>query len=172
MVGTSGVGKTTLSAAIADRLGLAHTEIDSLYHGPNWVPRPEFMDDVHAFIAGEEWVTEWQYSQARPAVATRATLAVWLDYPVRVRMARNIRRTVRRRLRRERLWNDNIERPLKTFFTDREHIIRWAWRTRHMYDDLPDRLVELGRADLPIVRLGSQDEADLWLASLPLGDGG
>ena len=44
---------------------------------------------------------------------------------------RVVKRTLGRRLRREVLWAGNVEPPLRTFFTDREHIVRWAWSTRH-----------------------------------------
>lgn len=166
VVGTSGAGKTTLAGRIAQRLGISHTEIDSLHHGPSWTPRAAFVDDVHTLAAGESWVTEWQYDAVRQLLVDRATLVVWLDYPPTVRLWRAVRRTVRRRTRRIELWNGNYEPPLWTFFTDPDHIVRWAWRTRHKYDDLPSNLAERGRADLPIVRLRSQRETETWLASL------
>lgn len=163
VAGTSGAGKTTLAAAIAERLGIEHVEIDGLFHGPGWTPQPSFMDDVRAFAEGEAWVTEWQYDLARPLLLSRATLAVWLDYPVGLRMWRVVRRTVRRRLRREELWNGNLEGPMWTFVTDRDHIVRWAWRTRHKYDDLPAISAAAG---VPLVRLRSPAAAQAWLASL------
>ena len=49
VAGVSGTGKTTLAARIAPILGAPHTEIDGLYHGPNWTPREEFLRDVQAF---------------------------------------------------------------------------------------------------------------------------
>lgn len=165
VVGTSGSGKTTLAARIADRLAIQHVEIDALYHGPGWVPRPSFVDDVQAFAARDSWVTEWQYRAVRPLLLERATLAVWLDYPLSLRMWRNVRRTVHRRLRRTPLWNGNVEAPLWTFLTDRDHIVRWAWRTRHSYDDLVERFAR-ERPGLAVVRLRSQGEADAWLGSL------
>lgn len=166
VVGTSGSGKTTLAGRIAARLGIAHTEIDALFHGPGWVPRAEFVEDVRALAAGESWVTEWQYDAARQLLAERASLAVWLDYPIGTRMLRVVRRTVGRRLRRTPLWNGNLEPPLRSVLTDPDHIVRWAWRTRHKYDDLPAQLAVRGRADLPVVRLRSQADADAWLGSL------
>ncbi len=58
-----------------------HKEIDALFHGPNWIPRPEFLDDVRALVQSEAWTTEWQYSAARPILAARADLLLWLDLP-------------------------------------------------------------------------------------------
>ena len=59
VTGTSGAGKTTLARALSVRLGVPHTDIDGLYHGPGWVPRPEFVAEATALAAGAEWVTEW-----------------------------------------------------------------------------------------------------------------
>jgi len=161
VAGVSGVGKTTLARRIAGVAGIPHTEIDALYHGPDWTPRPAFADDVRALVAGERWVTEWQYSAARPLLTSRADLLVWLDLPfATVTLPRVIRRTLRRRLRREPLWNGNVEPPLHTFFTDRAHIVRWSISTRNIYRE---RIPALD-AELPIVRLRTTREAERWLA--------
>jgi hypothetical protein len=34
--GTSGSGKTTFAEPLAQRLGVAHVELDALHHGPDW----------------------------------------------------------------------------------------------------------------------------------------
>ena len=161
MAGVSGTGKTTLAGRIADLLDIEHTEIDRLFHGPGWTPREEFLDDVRRLVAGEAWVTEWQYAAARPLVAERADLMVWLDLPFRVTLGRVVRRTVRRRLKGEELWNGNTEGPLWTFFTDREHIVRWAIRTRNKYDE---RILALASDGHVVVRLRTTDEVDRWMA--------
>lgn len=94
VTGTSGSGKTTLAAAVGARFDLPHQEIDALYHGPGWVPRPEFLADVTALAARPAWVTEWQYSAVRPLLLDRADLLVWLDLPRAVVLSRLARRTV------------------------------------------------------------------------------
>ena len=73
-------------------------ELDALHHGPGWTKRPEFEDDVHRVVAGDRWVSEWQYPAMRDALLVRADLLVWLDLPRRVVMARVVRRTLRRRI--------------------------------------------------------------------------
>lgn len=165
VAGPSGCGKTTLAARIAERLDIPHTEIDALHHGPNWTPRPEFVADVHAFTAEDRWVTEWQYDQVRQHLLDRATLLVHLDLPRATVMQQVVRRTLRRRLRREQLWNGNVEPPLHTIFTDPEHIVRWSWAGIEKYR----RKVAQVRADhpgLPVVTLHSHRQADEWLAGL------
>src|SRR5690349_19837931 len=103
VAGTSGSGKTTLAARIAEALDAPHVEIDALFHGPSWVPRPTFEEDVHRFAAEPTWVTEWQYSSVRDHLAERADLVVWLDLPKATVMRQVARRTLLRRVRRQRL---------------------------------------------------------------------
>lgn len=165
VAGVSGSGKTTLAGRIGGILHLPHTEIDSLFHGPNWEPRADFAADVESLSSAPAWVTEWQYATARPVLAKRADTLIWLDFPVRVSMGRLIRRTVRRRLRREELWNGNFEGPLPGVFTDRDHIIRWGWRTRHKLRNLVPTL-EAKFPGLCVVRLASPAEVGQWLELL------
>jgi adenylate kinase family enzyme len=169
VAGVSGSGKTTLSDRIAGITGGAAVEIDALFHGPDWVPRTEFLPDVHAFTAGDSWTTEWQYGSARARLAERADLLVWLDLPfLRTTLPRVIRRTIRRRVRREVLWNGNLEPALATFFTDREHIVRWAISTRRKYRERVPAL-ERKHPHLVIVRLRSRRDVERWLAGPLLG---
>jgi adenylate kinase family enzyme len=166
VAGVSGSGKTTLARGIAARLGIEYVELDGLFHGPGWEPRPTFLDDVAALVAREAWVTEWQYTAARPLTLARADLMVWLALPTWRVMSQLTRRTVARRVGRTELYNGNVEAPLRTIFTDRDHILRWGWRTRHLYAGL-DRRLAVERPDLPVVRLTTHAEARAWLDSLP-----
>lgn len=170
VAGTSGSGKSTFAARLAAVFGLEHVEIDGLFHGPGWVPRPEFVADVERFTSRTGWVTEWQYHTVRPLLAERADLLVWLDYPRHVVMRRVVARTVRRRIRNEELWNGNRERGLWRVLVDRDHIVRWAWRTHEATPKRVAELLEL-RPELSVVRLRSPAEAEAWLAGLgePLG---
>jgi adenylate kinase family enzyme len=161
VAGVSGTGKTTLAVRIAELLGIEHTEIDALFHGPDWTPREEFVEDVCQLVSAEAWVTEWQYSLARPMLAEHADLMVWLDLPFRITLARVVRRTVHRRLHRVEMWNGNLEGPLWTFFTDDEHIVRWAIKTRNQY---AERVPAVEASGLTVVRLRTTAEVDRWLA--------
>jgi adenylate kinase family enzyme len=163
VTGTSGSGKTTVARRVAAALGVGHIEIDALFHGPGWVPRESFVADVEAFVAGPSWVTEWQYAQVRPLLADRADLLVWLDLPRRTVMRQVVWRTVSRRVRRAELWNGNHEPPLRAFFSDPEHIVRWAWNTHR---ETGPRVAALcaRRPELPVVRLRSRTAVERWCA--------
>lgn len=163
VAGTSGSGKSALSRAIARTLGLPYFEIDALYHGPNWSPNPGFIDAVESRIAAPAWVTEWQYSQVRDLLADRANLLVWLDLPRHVVMRSVVRRTLRRSVFGVELWNGNREPPLRSIVTDRDHIIRWAWRT---HGELSARVhaCVIERPWLTAISLLSRRDVAAWIA--------
>lgn len=165
VAGVSGVGKTTTARRIADVLGVPHTEIDALFHGPDWEPRATFVDDVDRFTSEPTWVTEWQYAPVRDLLAARADTLVWIDLPTPVTLWRLLRRTLRRRLRRVKLWNGNVEPSLWTFFTDREHILRWGISTRDKFRRIVPPLVR-SAPHLRIVHLRSQREVDVFVERL------
>ncbi|MGV8872167.1 MAG: AAA family ATPase [Rhodococcus sp. (in: high G+C Gram-positive bacteria)] len=163
VAGTSGSGKTTLAARLGSILGIEHVEIDSPFHGPNWTPRATFERDVDEFLARSSWVTEWQYSAVRERLVDRADLFLWLDLPRRTVMRQIIVRTLRRRIGRLELWNGNLEPPLHRMFFDRDHIIRWAWRTYPRTSQRVHR-TSASRPELTIVRFRSHADVDTWVA--------
>lgn len=101
----------------------------------------------------------------RPKIAARADTVLWLDYPVSLQMRQLIRRTLTRRLARQQLWNGNYEPPLRTIFTDRDHILRWGWRTRNKLKPVMPTL-EDRYPGLRTVRFGRPRETERWVQAL------
>ena len=165
VAGVSGSGKSTLARHLSTLLQYPYVELDSLYHGADWRPRTGFESDVAAVLEAPRWVTEWQYTAVRDRITARADLLVWLDLPTPLVMVRVIRRTLVRSVRREVLWNGNLEPPLRTFWTDRNHIVRWAFRARNSIRALIP-LTRAAHPDLTIVRLSSRREVDRWVEDL------
>ena len=164
VAGVSGVGKTTLARRISEVADVPHTEIDGLFHGPGWTPRADFVEDVERLVAQDAWVTEWQYKPARPLLTARADLLVWLELPFwTTTFPRVVRRTVRRRVRREALWNGNVEPPFRTILTDPEHIVRWSVSTRHNYRERIPR-VAAEWPGLTVVCLSSSRDVERWVS--------
>lgn len=133
VVGNSGSGKTTLARRLAAVLEVPHLELDSVFHQPGWQPldTEEFRDRVAAFISGESWVVDGNYSKVRDIVWARADTVVWLDLPRHRVMRQLAARTLRRMATRAELWNGNREPWLNLFRLDPEQsILAWAW-TRH-----------------------------------------
>lgn len=167
IAGITGSGKTTLARRIASKWGLVHHEIDALHHGPNWTPRPEFLDDVRAFAATDRWVTEWQYtSKGTDEIMTpRAQLAIWLDYPWPVVRRRLIRRTLGRSIRRTKMYNGNVEKPIWQILATKdpdENILAWQTKTRGFWAaKMPQEREHFPH--LTIVRLRHPRETERWL---------
>jgi adenylate kinase family enzyme len=167
VVGCSGSGKTTLAAALARALGTIHVELDSIYHQPGWTPLSdeEFRARVATATEPESWVVDGNYSVIRDITWSKADTVVWFDLPFLTAMARTIRRTVRRVLTREELWNGNREPPSNLWSLNPEKsIIAWtATRHRVYRRRYLDAEVDPQWSDLHFVRLRSQAEADSFL---------
>jgi adenylate kinase family enzyme len=154
--GHSGSGKTTVARTIAGRLGLAHVELDALFHRPNWEPTPDedFREKVRAALDGAErgWVVDGNYRRVHDITLGQADTAVWLRLPFLSVYSRLLRRTVRRAWTKEPLWGTNRE-SWRLSFLSRESILLWGitnWRphvekTRSTLAETPHsaRLIEL-----------------------------
>lgn len=166
VVGTTGSGKTTLAAAIAGRLGVPHVELDALHWGPNWTPAEDFRDRTEAALGGDAWVVDGNYSRVRDIVWRRADTVVWLDYALWVILGRLTRRTFRRLIGREVLWNGNVER-WRDHFLSRDSLFLWVLQTyrkrRVTYSAL---FGDPAHAHKRLVRLKSPGEAEVWLEGL------
>ncbi|MFD4670610.1 AAA family ATPase [Lentzea sp. NPDC058450] len=160
VAGNAGSGKSTMCGRIASARDLRCVELDSLYWGPRWTPRPEFLDEVLAFAQEDHWVTEYQYKVARPSLLARADTVVWLDHRFPVVMGRLVARTIRRRAGRVELWNGNQESPLRSVFTDSGHILRWGWKSYWRNRARALALVD----EVVVVRLRGQGQVERWLA--------
>jgi adenylate kinase family enzyme len=170
VVGTSGSGKTTLASQLAQRLGIPHIELDAIHWGPNWTPAPVDMlrERVARALEGKAWTVDGNYSRVRDIVWGRADTVVWLDYSLPVIMGRVIRRTVRRSLLREELWNENRER-FRTSFFSRDSIILWALSTfRRRRREYPALFSQPENSHLDVVHLRSPRAAARWLENQPV----
>jgi adenylate kinase family enzyme len=162
--GVSGCGKTTLAAALAERLRIPHVELDALYHGPNWTPASTevIVSRVRAAIDTnpDGWVIDGNYERMlETLVIDAADTIVWLDLPLHTLLRRLWRRTSYRIHDEVELWNGNRE-SWRTALWGRESLFVWAIRSyfRH-HREWPRRL-----ASHPgFVRLRTPDEAERWL---------
>jgi adenylate kinase family enzyme len=159
----SGSGKTTFGRALAATLGVPFHELDALHHGPNWTEATaeELRAKVEPLVAGDAWVIDGGYmGKLGLLVVEAADTVVWLDLPVRVWLPRLLRRTVHRIRHREELWSGNRE-SIRGAFLGRDALIPYSLRMhRHAARDYPARL-----AQLPVVRLRTQEEIDRFLAN-------
>ena len=169
VIGGSATGKTTLSRELAARLGVPHIELDALHHDPGWteVSAEVLRSRVDAAMAAapDGWVSDGTYhSKLGVSVVERADTLVFLDLPFLLTLGRVVRRTIRRSLRREELWNGNRETLRNSFFS-RDSIVWWVitqhGKTRRKW---PARYAPL--THLEVVRLRSPREVREFLQSI------
>ena len=84
---------------------------------------------MEPILATDGWVIDCAYrGKLGDLVLAHADLVVWLDLPRRVWLPRLVRRTVRRIVRREKLWNGNRE-TLRNVLFSRDSLLLYALRT-------------------------------------------
>ena len=167
VVGTIGSGKTTFARKSALVIDVPHIELDALHWESNWVEAPNdlFRERVKQSLQGDSWVVDGNYHQVRDIVWSRADTVVWLDYPFRIIIARLARRTLRRILTHEKLWNGNQEH-IRGLFT-RDSVFLWAVRSyRRRRRQYPVLLSKPENSHLAVVRLRSPAEAAEFLSTL------
>jgi hypothetical protein len=97
-------------------LGSQCVELDSLYWGPEWTPRPDFEQDVLAAARQARWVIDGNYARVRDIIWRRSTAIAWLDYSFARVISRAFHRTVRRIVLGERLYGGNLETIREALF--------------------------------------------------------
>jgi adenylate kinase family enzyme len=127
VVGSSCSGKTTLARDLSSALGAPHVELDALYWQADWKPRTplDFRRRVEGVVLGDRWIVDGNYAIVRDLVWSRATAAVWLNYPFWLVFPRAVSRTLRRAVTREELYSENTESLSKAFFS-RHSILLWV----------------------------------------------
>ena len=174
VVGDSCSGKTTLAAALAERLGLPHIEIDALSWQPNWTPTPDdiLMERIREAVAEPGWAIDGNYGRiVRPVVWGAADTVVWLDFPLRVTLPRTLARSWRRWRTRELLWGTNRERLWEHFLPWDRSLIWWTlkshFRRRRAYAAAMDGMQREGTQ---FIRLHAPAEVEPFLRRVKLAD--
>lgn len=169
MVGAAGSGKSTFARLLASHLGVRHVELDALYWGPQWTPRPheEFVADAERAVAGDAWVIDGNYSGLRPTIWGRADTVVWLDLPTSLVIARVYRRTLLHAVDRSELWPGTGNRQrwrdaLAPWSSD--SIVRWSWDQQKRYGRrYGTAMTDPENAHLTFHRLRSRRDVDGFL---------
>lgn len=130
VIGTSGAGKSTFAAALAQSLGCTYIELDQLFWGPHWqaVPTEQFRAATQQATTPARWVADGNYSAVRDVLWGRGTHIVWLNYGRRTVWPRVLWRTIHRALWRTPLFHGNRE-SLRSAFFSRDSIVLWLLTT-------------------------------------------
>jgi adenylate kinase family enzyme len=170
VVGTTSSGKSTLAEQLARKLGGEFIELDALNWEPNWTPAGDELLKSRAEEATRSpcWVVAGNYRITRPVTWTRAEAVIWLDYPFPVVLWRLTKRTIKRAIKQEELWNGNRERfwwHLK-IWSD-ESLFHWLfktyWRRKQEY---PQLFALPEYSHLHIIHFKTTGETQTWLTGL------
>jgi len=131
IVGSSGAGKTTLAKTISSKLNLPHFELDSIFHQKDWQPlnQDEFKARVDEITRQPDWIICGNYftKLGGKAYWSKADVVIWCDYSFPLVFSRLLRRTLRRTITKQELWNENKEGFIVNFFT-KESVLLWMMR--------------------------------------------
>jgi adenylate kinase family enzyme len=137
VLGNSGSGKTTLAAELAGIMGCGHIELDAIRHLPGWVEidRETFRRVVDERTSAASWVLCGNASAVADIALSRADTVVVFDLPRWLVMARVLRRTIKRAVLHQELWNGNREtlRNVLALGDPHRSIVAWAWTQHHRY---------------------------------------
>lgn len=107
------------------------------------------------------WVCDGNYFTRTAWLWNEADTVIWLDLPLRRVPPRLLRRSIRRILTRQELWNGN--RESWSTLLKRGNVLTWAVAShRTLASELPARLADSADKGLHIVRLRSPREVELW----------
>jgi adenylate kinase family enzyme len=166
VIGMSGAGKSTVARRLAQLLELRHIELDALYWGPQWTPRPAFPDAVQAALQADGWVVDGNYGSVRDLVWPRATALVWLNLPFTRVLWQVVGRTLHRARTREVLWSGNRESWRRTFFS-RESILWWVLTMHHRRRREHAARRDAAGPEGPVwIELRSPRQIEAWLRTL------
>lgn len=167
VAGPPGSGKSTLARRLAGLLTLDLIELDTLYWERDWkvAPADVFRARAEEPTRAPAWIVAGDHHLARDIVWSRADAILWLDYSLPIVFWRLSRRTARRAVTREVLWNGNREAmwPHLKLWSESSllrHLLKTYPQEKRMY---PALFAQPAHAHLTVIRFRSPSDTDAWL---------
>jgi hypothetical protein len=174
IIGSAGVGKTTLARQIAGSFpqhvssgtGFLHVELDLVPDSANgrFLPGEVFRSAIESALAAEYWVADSDDKRIIDILWTYADTVIWLDYNLFVILWRLVRRMARRAISREKLMNGKPQSLYRELFTNKS-LFWWAIKS---YRGRKYRFLNMMKQskyqNLTIYRFVTPRQTSQWLA--------
>lgn len=170
VIGTTSSGKSTLAKELADILQLDFVELDALHWEPSWkmAELSVFRARVADATRSGNWVVAGNYHVVRDLIWPQAQAVIWLDYPFPIVFWRLLKRTIRRAVMREELWNGNRETfwaHLKLWSED--SLFHWLFKTYwRRKRETPLLFARSEHAHLTLFHFKHPRETQAWMDAL------
>ena len=169
IMGSTGVGKTTLGKQLSTQLDIPFVELDNLFWLEKWQGRSksEFQDIVGAYASTESWIMDGNYESVRHIIWSEADTLIWLDYSFGVVFYRIVERILLRAISKEVVCGNNIDNGwvhLKLWSKD--SLINWLFQTYWKRKEEMPRMIANDGSHLRVIRISCQKDLDVLLNSL------
>lgn len=157
VIGPCGAGKSTAAARIAELTGLPLVHMDRLNWQPGWVESDssQLREKVADAAAQERWIIEGNYGGTMELRLPRATLVLYLDYPIPLCLYRILRRIWRYRGTTRPDMTEGCEERFDLAFL--WYVAGWRWGPG------PRTEAKLRGFEGKVVRLRSPARLDAWI---------
>lgn len=174
VLGITGSGKSTLARELSQVYGFNYIELDNLFWKPNWemVSDEELIEKVQfAMAENDRWVVDGNYTRVGATVIwQQADTFIWLDYPLRINFWRLFKRTWKRFLTQEPLWDAGNKESLWKHFLTKESLFVWAWQSypkkKMLYNEM---FTSSELSNCQMIHLQSPQETNHWLKTVKNG---
>lgn len=151
IIGLTGSGKTTFARQLSLRMNVPYLQIDELWFGAGGDKlghgdgqgkdrvREAIRKKVVEFIQQDAWVSDGFYSRVQPIIATRADVLIYLDIPLRKRLANLSLRIFQKQRHHGLKRRDDVKHLMRVFRTKS----KMKTRINHLVKQHPDKLVVL-----------------------------
>ena len=173
IIGTSGSGKTYLAKNLSLALNFKHIELDLYNHGSNWEQaEPEVFRErvIKVTKDFDSWIIDCNYQIICDLIWPKADLIIWLDYPFYIVFTRLLKRTIKRFITKEVLWNGNTENFFNQLFT-KKSILFWCikthWKNRKKFETI---LIDSNEYNNKFIRIKKPVEVEKLFSLIKLID--